>query len=766
MISHQLLKNRELFRTAVLCLPVLLAGSALGQTSLTLSSASLVQGSRTSLSLSLASTSGSRPAALQWVLMFPPTDVTAISAVVGISGKQAGKTVACQPGAGSYVCLLSGLNNTVLPDGVIAVVNVTTSSTASIVPIGVINAMGSTSDGLAMTVSGLAGTVTRIRIAGLSCTPASLASSGTAKCTVTLSAPAQSPTYVSLSSTSTQLTTPAWIAIPAGTTSASFTATSGTISTDFTATVTASLNGSSQATAISLLAPSQLSSLSCAATTAGSGWSTGCTVTLSKPAPASGAVVSLASSLGTLKVPPSVAVAGGQTSASFNATVGTIGSAQTAAITATLNATSQMVKIALVPVALSGISCSPSSLKPGEGTNCTVTLSIAAGTAGAVVTLTSSAPVLKLPTAATVAAGSAAVSFTAMAGTFTSNQSVQVTAQLNGTVAATSVALLLASTAKSAGPVTGTRPIHVDCPAGTIQAGGWSDCELRLTPSDASSEVGFAVFSTSADVKVPAFVTARPGQTRIRFRAYAEREASYQTAEIAVGSGEEAVKNIVAVMPGRVRSPEKRPVRTAVVNAATRMSQFACSPGSLASIEGRGLSGQYLKINGESVPVLSVAPERLDLLCPQSAPGTLLQISVENDAGAVLTVSTTMNAAAPGLFSLDGSGTGEGAVTLAGTSRIATTRDYRDLGQPVVPGDSIALLATGIDPESGPFLLKIGDFFVPTSGIKAIPGKPGIYELTATVPLGAPESDAAPVTLILPQFASNTVTIAIESAKY
>jgi hypothetical protein len=90
--------------------------------------------------------------------------------------------------------------------------------------------------------------------------------------------------------------------------------------------------------------------------------------------------------------------------------------------------------------AISGISCSPSSLTSGTSTTCTVSLTQLAPTGGTTVTLSSSnTPALPVPASVTVPASSSSTTFNATAGTVSSIQTATVTASLNGAFTNTNV---------------------------------------------------------------------------------------------------------------------------------------------------------------------------------------------------------------------------------------------------------------------------------------------------------------------------------------
>jgi uncharacterized protein (TIGR03437 family) len=206
---------------------------------------------------------GSEPAGVQWTLTYPAGNTASIGAVAGSSATAADETITCFSGAGSYTCLLSGMNDAVIQNGVVAVINVTMTSSAGTTPIGLTNLAGATAAGSPISVTGTGGTITlpaplvlAPTLAGLSCNPASLSSGASSICTAALSEPASSAgVTVNLSSSTGALPVPASVTVPSGSTTGSFTATTNTFTANQTAVVTASYNGSSQTASISLVAP-------------------------------------------------------------------------------------------------------------------------------------------------------------------------------------------------------------------------------------------------------------------------------------------------------------------------------------------------------------------------------------------------------------------------------------------------------------------------------------------------------------------------------
>jgi hypothetical protein len=124
-----------------------------------------------------------------------------------------------------------------------------------------------------------------------------------------------------------------------------------------------------------------------------------------------------------------------------------------------------------------------------------------------------------------------------------------------------------------------------------------------------------------------------------------------------------------------------------------------------------------------------------------------------------------MNIASPSILALDGSGSGQGEVFLSGTSLLATSRSYRNLGQPAQPGDPITIQVTGLDPSITP-LIEIGRIFVNADSVEPAQGQAGVSNIAVTVPAGLASGSTVPVTVMTAGTVSgphsNTVTMAIE----
>src|SRR5580693_9379545 len=110
---------RRLFLLALSA--VSLHGLAVAQTvGLSLASASAAAGGSTSLNLSMTASGGAQPEGLEWSLGYSTAAVSSITVSAGPAATSAGKTVACSSATGTMICLLSGIDSTVISNGVVA----------------------------------------------------------------------------------------------------------------------------------------------------------------------------------------------------------------------------------------------------------------------------------------------------------------------------------------------------------------------------------------------------------------------------------------------------------------------------------------------------------------------------------------------------------------------------------------------------------------------------------------------------------------------
>ncbi len=155
--------------------------------------------------------------------------------------------------------------------------------------------------------------------------------------------------------------------------------------------------------------------------------------------------------------------------------------------------------------------------------------------------------------------------------------------------------------------------------------------------------------------------------------------------------------------------------------------------------------------------------------CPENNPGKKVTLQVANRFGTSNAVQVTIQDVAPGIFTLDGSGTGQGVVYVNRTSELAALPDPSFASQAAAPGDTLTLLMTGLPDElSTPSAARVTIGQIPADilALAAVPQFPGYQMLTVRVPPNVPLGDSIPVQAFSQGHSaqSNIVTVAIEQA--
>jgi hypothetical protein len=160
------------------------------------------------------------------------------------------------------------------------------------------------------------------------------------------------------------------------------------------------------------------------------------TVTMSAPAPANGAVVSLSSASGAVSVPGSVTVSQGASSANFGITTSPVGAQTLTSISASYGGVIRTATFTVNPSgppALASLSVNPAIVAGGSSAIGTVTLTAPAPAGGAQVTLGNSRPgVATVPPGVLVAAGKTSNTFTVTTSATHRNNAVTLSASYGG----------------------------------------------------------------------------------------------------------------------------------------------------------------------------------------------------------------------------------------------------------------------------------------------------------------------------------------------
>ena len=453
-----------------------------------------------------------------------------------------------------------------------------------------------------LTISGTYGstqnaslTVTRPTLSSLSLNPTSVPAGSSSVGTVTLTGPAPSGgAVVTLSSTnSAAAQVPASVTVAANATTATFTVTTSAVASNTTLTISGTY-GSTQNASFTVTA-AVLNTITLNPTSVVGGTSSAGTVTLSHPAPAGGALVTLSSSNATAaQVPASVTVAANATTATFTVTTSPVASNASATISGVYGTTKTATQTVTAAV-LSSVTVSPTSVLGGGTSTGTVTLNGPAPTGGAVVTLTSgNTAAAQVPASVTVAAGATTASFTVTTSPVAANTS----STISGTYGATKTATLTV-TASALSSVTLT-------PASVI-GGNSSTGTVTLTgPAPAGGAVVTLSSSNTAAAQVPASVTVAANATTTTFTVTTSPIAS----------------NTIATISGTYGTT--KPTNLAVTSSA--LSSVALSP---ISVLGGASSTGTVRLSG-------AAP----------AGGAVVTLSSSNAAAAQVPASVTVAAGA------------------------------------------------------------------------------------------------------------------------
>jgi uncharacterized protein (TIGR03437 family) len=232
-----------------------------------------------------------------------------------------------------------------------------------------------------------------------------------------------------------------------------------------------------------------------------------------------------------------------------------------------------------------------------------------------------------------------------------------------------------------------------------------------------------------------------------------------------------------------------------LVNSASY--QRPAAPGMMLSLFGVGLAsgtaqaaslplpanllGTSVTVNGASAPLFYVSPGQVNLMIPfEAQAGTATVTLAANGTNA--SQGLVIGATAPGLFSMDESGGGQGAILISNTPTLAAptgsvpNRDARPAQRGV---DSASIYCTGLgavtnQPATGAAALAnplshtivaptvtIGGVSADVSYSGLAPGFAGLYQIDARVPAGVAAGDTLPVVVTIGGVTSNTVTIAV-----
>jgi hypothetical protein len=221
-------------------------------------------------------------------------------------------------------------------------------------------------------------------------------------------------------------------------------------------------------------------------------------VTLTAPAPAEGAVVTLTSTNPAVTVPASVTVPAGATRVSFVPTVSSVSTTTTGTVTASLQGSGKRVPVTVEPGGVTLLKLIPISVIGGQPVDGAVSFMCPVTSGGVTVALTSSQPgLVTVPPAVAAAPGTMGVTFSVATRPVAASTSVTITAAFAGTTLTASLELR---------PAPLSPPPPPPQPAvNLVTNGGFEE------PDTSSSTIGWLTYGPAGIPGKPPAAAAIPG---------------------------------------------------------------------------------------------------------------------------------------------------------------------------------------------------------------------------------------------------------------
>ncbi|HVW09136.1 MAG TPA: IPT/TIG domain-containing protein [Bryobacteraceae bacterium] len=226
-----------------------------------------------------------------------------------------------------------------------------------------------------------------------------------------------------------------------------------------------------------------------------------------------------------------------------------------------------------------------------------------------------------------------------------------------------------------------------------------------------------------------------------------------------------------------------------VVNAASSAPGVdAISPGEFVAIYGSGLAGTTtsalppypmsvgnvsVTIGGIQAPIYFVSAGQIDCLVPYGVSGSSAAVVVNNNGTLSNSVSVPLAKTSPGIFSLDASGTGDGALLHLDSSVISAAN-------PATKGEVVEIYLTGLGALTTPIADGHGATaadFAPTpisiyvGGVQVaaqdvlywgVSSLPGLYQINFRVPANLTVTGELPLAILTPDAFHDQVNIAVQ----
>jgi beta-glucosidase len=235
-----------------------------------------------------------------------------------------------------------------------------------------------------------------------------------------------------------------------------------------------------------------------------------------------------------------------------------------------------------------------------------------------------------------------------------------------------------------------------------------------------------------------------------------------------------------SISPGRILNAASYAGAVAPGSLVTLFGDFALtSPAQVSSgawpLTLSGLSVQFG--SGLAAPIYYVSGNQVIVQAPWELAGQMQAAVTANIGGQTSTAENVpVIPLSPGIFSMNGQGTGQGAIVDAFTYQLADASSPAGAGVSYVQIYCTGLGAvtnqppTGAPAGSNPLSQTLAKPTVTIGGINAdvqfsglVPGEVGVYVVNVQVPAAAPSGDAVPLVISIGGATSNTVTMAVKA---
>jgi uncharacterized protein (TIGR03437 family) len=194
---------------------------------------------------------------------------------------------------------------------------------------------------------------------------------------------------------------------------------------------------------------------------------------------------------------------------------------------------------------------------------------------------------------------------------------------------------------------------------------------------------------------------------------------------------------------------------------------------------GPSLGSTQVLLGDQPLPLLTVNSTLVNALIPRTVvPNTQQQLVVQRGSSISVPIQVTVADVGPGIYTLNGQGTGQGVVEIANTLLLAAPAGFNS--RPAQRGEIIMIFMTGLGqvdnppPDGSPApldslvqtlatpVVTIGGATADVQFSGLAPGLVGYYQVNAVVPVDAPSGGAVTLVVSVNDIPSNPATIAIQ----